>query len=60
MLTMTLYLKWITTKDLLYSTGHSAQGYVAAWMGRSLGENGYSYMLWLNPFDVHLKLSQHC
>ena len=23
-----LYLKWITNKDLLYSTGHSAQYYV--------------------------------
>ena len=29
-----LYLKWITNKDLLYSTGNSAQGYVAAWMGQ--------------------------
>ena len=28
-----LYLKWITNKDLLYSTGNSAQCYVAAWMG---------------------------
>ena len=28
-----LYLKWITNKDLLYSTGYSAQCYVAAWMG---------------------------
>ena len=28
-----LYLKWITKKDLLYSTGNSAQCYVAAWMG---------------------------
>ena len=25
-----LYLKWITNKDLLYSTGKSAQCYVAA------------------------------
>ena len=25
-----LYLKWITNKDLLYSTGNSAQYYVAA------------------------------
>ena len=31
---MLLYLKWITNKDLLYSTGNSAQYYVAAWMGR--------------------------
>ena len=28
-----LYLKWITSKDLLSSTGNSAQCHVAAWMG---------------------------
>ena len=28
-----LSLKWIINKDLLYSTGSSAQCYVAAWMG---------------------------
>ena len=28
-----LHLRWITKKDLLYSTGNSAQHYVAAWMG---------------------------
>ena len=39
-----LYLKWITNKDLLYSTGNSAQCYVAAWIGGSLQENGYMYM----------------
>ena len=27
-----LYLKWVTDKILLYSTGNSAQYYVAAWM----------------------------
>ena len=32
-----LYLKWITNKDLLYSTGDSAQCYVSAWMGVGLG-----------------------
>ena len=30
-------MEWITNKDLLYSTGNSAQCYVAAWMG---GESG--------------------
>ena len=35
------YLKWVTTKDLLYSTGNSAQCYVAAQMGEELGKNGY-------------------
>ena len=28
-----LYLKWITNKGLLYSTGNSAQCYVAALVG---------------------------
>ena len=27
------YLKWITNKHLLYSTGNSDQYYAAAWMG---------------------------
>ena len=29
-----LYFKWITKKDLLYGTGHSAQCFVAAWRVR--------------------------
>ena len=32
-----LYLKWITNKDLLYSTGNSAECYVVAWMGGEFG-----------------------
>ena len=32
-----LYLKWISSKDLLQSTGNSAQCYVAAWMGGEFG-----------------------
>ena len=28
-----LYLKWITSKDLLYSTENSTQCHVTAWMG---------------------------
>ena len=32
-----LYLKWITKKDLLYSTWNSAQGYLAAWIGGEFG-----------------------
>ena len=39
-----LYLKWITNKDLLYSTGNSAQCHVPAWMGGEFGENGYMYI----------------
>ena len=32
-----LYLKWITNKDILSSTGTCAQYYVAAWMREKLG-----------------------
>ena len=39
-----LHLKWITNKDLLYSTGNSAQCYVAAWMGGRFGVNGYMHV----------------
>ena len=39
-----LYLKWITNKDLLNSTGNSVQIYVTAWMGEEFEENGYMYM----------------
>ena len=39
-----VYLKWITSKDLLYSTWNSAQCDVAAWMKVRLGENGYMCM----------------
>ena len=30
-------LKWVTSKDLLFSPGNSAQGYVVAWMGGEFG-----------------------
>ena len=35
-----LYLTRRTSKDLLDSAGNSAQCHVAAWMERSLGQNG--------------------
>ena len=31
-----LYLKWLTKKDLLCSTGYSAKCYLAAWIGGGL------------------------
>ena len=51
------YLKWITSKDLLYSTGNSAQCYVAAWMGGESGGEWIHVYVWLSPFAVHLKLT---
>ena len=49
-----LYLKWITNKDLLYSTWNSAQCYVAAWMGGEFGGEWIHVYIWLSPFPVHL------
>ena len=47
-------------QHLPYSTGNSAQCYVAAWMGGEFaGEWIYVYV-WLSRFAVHLELSQRC
>ena len=55
-----LHFKKITRKDLLYSTRNSAQCYVAAWTGREFRGARIHVYVWLGPFAVHLKLSQHC
>ena len=55
-----LYLKWLTNKDLLYSTWNFAQCYVVTWMGEEFGGERIHVHVWLNPFSVYLKLSQHC
>ena len=55
-----LYLKWIINKDLLCTTGDSAQCYMGAWMGGESGGEWIHVYVWLSPFTVHLKLSQHC
>lgn len=45
MLTMTLYLKWLTNKDLPCNhKATPAQGYVAAWM-EGLGEQIQLYVM---------------
>ena len=43
-----------------YSTGNSAQCYVAAWMGGEFGGEWIHVYVWLSPFAGHPKLSQHC
>ena len=55
-----LCLKWTANKDLLYSTWNSDQCYVAVWMGGEFGRKWIHVYIWLSPFDVHLKLPQHC
>ena len=52
-----LDLTWIANKDLLYSTGNSAQCCVAAWMGGEFGGEWIHVYVWLSPFGVHLKLT---
>ena len=55
-----LRLKWITSKDLLYSTENPAQCGVSAWMGGEFGEEWIDVYAWLSSLAGHLKLSQHC
>ena len=45
---------------VLYTTGNSAQCYAAAWMGREFAGKWIHAYVWLSPFAVYLKLSQHC
>ena len=44
-----LYLKQITNKDLLYSTGNSAQCYVAAYIEGEFGGEWIHVYVWLSP-----------
>ena len=53
-----LYLKWVNNKDLLRSTGNSAQCSMAAWLGGEFGREWIHVYVWLSPFTVHLKLLQ--
>ena len=39
---------------------NSVQYYVAAWMGGEFGGERIHVYVWLSPFTVHLRLSQHC
>ena len=55
-----LYLKWITNKNLLYTTWNSAQYYVAAWMGGEFEGEWIHVHVWMSLSAVHLKLLQHC
>ena len=54
-----LFLKWITDKDLLYTTVNVAQCYMVAWKGGEFGRKWIHVCVWLSPFAVHLKLSKH-
>ena len=49
-----LYLKRITSRDLLHSTWSSAQRYVPAWVAAGLGGGWIHGYVWLSPFTVRL------
>ena len=55
-----LYLKWITNKDMLYSTWNSTQCYVPTWMGDGFEGEWINIYVWLSPLTVHLKLLHYC
>ena len=52
-----LYSKWITNKNLLYSTWNSAQCHVAAWKQEAFRGKCVHVYVCLSTFGVHLKLS---
>ena len=51
-------LKWITNKDLLYSTWNSSRCYMATWMGGEFEREWMGVYKWLSPFAIHL--TYHC
>ena len=58
--TYTAIFKMDNQQVLPCSTGNSAQGFVAAWIGaESEGERVHA-CVWLSPFAVHLRWSQCC
>ena len=52
-----LVVQWFKT---LCSPWNFAQCYVSAWMGGGLEGELIHIYVWLSPFAVYLKLSQHC
>ena len=51
-----IYLKWITSEDLLYRTWNFAQCYLAAWMGGEFGGEWILVHVSLSLSAVHLKI----
>ena len=52
-------LEWVVV-SFFNSTANSDNCYVAAWVGGKCGGEWIHVDVWLSPFLVHLKLSQHC
>ena len=54
-----LYIKQITNKDLLYSTGNYTQYFAITYMGKESEKEPIYLSIYLNHFALHLKLTQH-
>ena len=48
-----ILIKWIANKDLLYSTGISAQCYVTVCIGGEFGGEWLYVYVWLSPSVFH-------
>ena len=55
-----LCLKWITSKELLHSTGNSAQCYVAAWMGGEFGGRMDTCVYMAQSLHCSPEITQRC
>ena len=56
-----LYLNWVTKKKKTFCTAHGTLlNVVTTWMRGGFGGEWIHVFVWLSPFTVHLKLSQHC
>ena len=54
-----LYLKCIYVQHKTYCTAQGILSYVTDWMEGESGGEWIHVCVWLSPFAVHLKLSQH-
>ena len=55
-----LYVKWTTSKDLLWHRKLCLKCHLAAWMGGESGGEWIRGYVWLSLFAVPLELSQQC
>ena len=55
-----MHIKWVNTKDLLYSTGHYSKYFVITYKGNiHVCMHAYIYIYKLNHPGVHRTLTQH-
>ena len=55
-----IYSKWITNKDLLYSTWNSTQSHMTAWMGEGFGGQWVHVYVCLSPCVCVFSVASNC